>query len=107
MAEENQKKIKEEMTELEPVKKFGFYEETEEKPAFFLKAPRNEDGETYLDMLKREKEEDREFYRMIVIQEKRRIAKNPHIDFSTGGFGPGTSTKTLYEKIQDLIKDPF
>lgn len=44
MAEENQKKIKEEMTELEPVKKFRFYEETEEKPAFFLKAPRNEDG---------------------------------------------------------------
>lgn len=106
MAEENQKKIKEEMTELEPVKKFGFYEETVEKPSFFLKAPRNEDGETYLDMLKREKE-DREIYRMIVIQDKRRIAKNPHINFSTGGFGPGTSTKTLYEKIQDLIKDPF
>lgn len=58
-------------------------------------------------MLKREKEEDREFYRMIVIQEKRRIAKNPRINFSTGGFGPGTGTKTLYEKIQDLIKDPF
>lgn len=37
MAEENQKKIKEEMTEIEPAKKFGFSEETEEKPAFFFK----------------------------------------------------------------------
>lgn len=72
MAEENQKKIKEEMTELEPVKKFGFYEETEEKPAFVLKAPRNEDGETYLDMLKREKEEDKEFYRMIQIKKNKK-----------------------------------
>lgn len=77
MAEENQKKIKEEpkeedMTELEPAKKFGFSEETEEKPAFFLKPPRNEDGETYLDMLKREKEEDKEFYRMIQIQKNKK-----------------------------------
>uniref|UniRef100_K1PKT9 Uncharacterized protein n=1 Tax=Magallana gigas TaxID=29159 RepID=K1PKT9_MAGGI len=61
------------MTEIDQAKKFGFSEETEEKP-FLLKAPRNEGGETYLDILKREKEEDKEFYKMIVIQEKRRLA---------------------------------
>lgn len=54
------------MIEFELVKKFGFYEEMEEKLVFFLKVFRYEDGEIYLDMLKREKE-DREFYRMIVI----------------------------------------
>ena len=110
MAEE--KKIKEEpkeeeMTEIEPTKKFGFSasEEKEEKPAFLLKPPRNEGGETYLDILKREKQEDKEFYKMIVIQEKRRLAKNPHL--VTGTFGPGTGTKSLYDKIQDLLKDYY
>ncbi|XP_052704725.1 golgin subfamily A member 6-like protein 2 [Crassostrea angulata] len=105
MAEE--KKIKEEMTEIEPAKKFGFSssEETEEKPAFLLKPPRNDSGETYLDILKREKQEDKEFYKMIVIQEKRRLAKNPHL--VTGTFGPGTGTKSLYDKIQDLLKDYY
>lgn len=61
----------EDMTDLEPSKKFGFSEEMEEKPGLSLKPPRNENGEPYLDMLKREKEEDKEFYRMILIQEKK------------------------------------
>uniref|UniRef100_K1R444 Uncharacterized protein n=1 Tax=Magallana gigas TaxID=29159 RepID=K1R444_MAGGI len=42
---------------------------------------------------------------MIVIQEKRRLAKNPHL--VTGTFGPGTGTKSLYEKIQDLLKNYY
>ncbi|XP_065936128.1 tropomyosin-like [Magallana gigas] len=56
-------------------------------------------------MLKREKEEDKEFYKMVVLQEKRRLAKNPHL--VTGTFGPGTGIKSLYQKIQDLLKDYY
>uniref|UniRef100_K1PYH5 Uncharacterized protein n=1 Tax=Magallana gigas TaxID=29159 RepID=K1PYH5_MAGGI len=109
MAEE--KKIKEEpkeeMTEIEPAKKFGFSssEEKDEKPAFLLKPPRNEGGETYLDILKREKQEDKEFHKMITIQSKRRLDKNPHL--VTGTFGPGMGTKSLHTKIQDLLKDYY
>ena len=113
MAEE--KKIKEEpkeeMVQIEPDRQFlgfsfaGKKEKEEEKPDFLLKPPRNDGGETYLDILKREKQEDKEFYKMIVIQEKRRLAKNPHL--VTGTFGPGTGTKSLYDKIQDLLKDYY
>ncbi|XP_052694374.1 golgin subfamily A member 6-like protein 25 [Crassostrea angulata] len=112
MAEE--KKIKEEpkeeMVQIEPDRQFlGFSfagkKEKEEKPDFLLKPPRNEGGETYLDILKREKQEDKEFYKMIVLQEKRRLAKNPNL--VTGTFGPGTGTKSLYDKIQDLLKDYY
>ncbi|XP_065942823.1 uncharacterized protein PF3D7_1120000-like [Magallana gigas] len=113
MAEE--KKIKEEpkeeeMVQIEPDRQFlGFSfagkKEKEEKPDFLLKPPRNDGGETYLDILKREKQEDKEFYKMIVLQEKRRLAKNPNL--VTGTFGPGTGTKSLYDKIQDLLKDYY
>lgn len=116
MATENQlqQKIKEEeMTEMEPAKIFGFsetteMEEEEKKPVIrsalgFPYIPPNDNQETVLQMLKREKEEDKEFRRMIGIQEKRRLERNPHL--KTGTFGPGTGTKSLYEKIQDLLKD--
>lgn len=56
-------------------------------------------------MVIREKEEDTEFYKMIVIQEKRRLAKNPHL--VTGTVIPGTGTKSLYQKKQDLLKDYY
>lgn len=42
---------------------------------------------------------------MIIIQEKRRLAKNPHL--VTGTFRPRTGTKSLYQKIQDLLKDYY
>lgn len=80
MATENQlqQKIKEEeMTEMEPAKIFGFSEtaemkEEERKPVIrsfvgFPYIPPNDNQETVLQMLKREKEEDKEFRRMIVL----------------------------------------
>lgn len=99
------------MTEIEPSKKFGFSETAEMKEEKktgilgFPYIPPNDNQETVLQMLKREKEEDKEFYRMICIQEKRRLERNPHL--KTGTFGPGTGTKSLYQKIQDLLKDYY
>lgn len=102
-----EKKIKEELKEEEMVqieldRQFlGFLfvgkKEKEEKLDFFLKFFRNDGGEIYLDILKREKQEDKEFYKMIVIQEKRRLVKNFYLVIGIFGFGIGI--KFFYDKI--------
>lgn len=51
--------------------------------------------------------EDREFAKQLNIQFQRRVRDNPHINYSRDSFESDNHRKSIKEKVEDLLKDPF